>query len=853
MTTITYDDKTVRRFMIASIFWGLIGMLVGVIVATQLSWWQMNGHFLEMVTKPVHDFMNSTFGWQWWPYFSTEGISYLTYGRLRPLHTNAVVFAFVGNMMFAGVYYSTQRLCKTRTASDLLSSIHFWGWQAIIVAAAITLPAGFTRGKEYAELIWPINIAVTLIWVVFAINFFLTLARRNEPSLYVALWFYIATIVTVAMLYIVNHLSLPTSLVHSYPIFGGVQDGLVQWWYGHNAVAFFLTTPILGIMYYFLPKAANRPVYSYRLSIIHFWSLVFIYIWAGPHHLLNTDLPRWLQMMGMLFSVMLWAPSWGGMLNGLLTLRGAWDKLRTDPVIKFFAAGITFYGMATFEGPLLSIRAVNALSHYTDWGIGHVHSATLGWNGFMAAGMFYWLAPRLWKTKLWSQSLANMHFWIGIVGILLYVAAMWSAGIMQALMLNQTNPGGTTLRYEFVETLNEIQIFYLLRSIGGGLYLLGFFLCAYNIYRTARAGTPHDESVQVALLERRRKDAMPWREALVNDPVAYVVLGICFTILWFFLPPHADKAALLVAVLLTIKAFRAFKASKDQWTSWHERLLENYLPFTVLVFVAVAVGGASQIIPSLVVNRAKNIEGRLQEIYTPLELAGRDVYIAEGCYNCHSQMIRTLVPDVMRYGRPGVADDYSHLGESLFDHPYQWGSKRTGPDLARVGGGLAQGAKYMRVGKRGNDWHFTHFMDARQTSAGSNMPSYPWLFDKDADLKSLPKKIAVQSRLGVPWPAMSQHEIRDMAETQGQEIAASLVASGVSLPGRPELQGEGLRNHLAKTEGVALIAYLQKLGDYREVMIDGPSAPRALDPDSYRKLLKSPAQEGGVPVTAAEN
>jgi cytochrome c oxidase cbb3-type subunit I/II len=839
--------------MIASIFWGLIGMLVGVIVATQLSWWQMNGHFLEMVTKPVHDFMNSTFGWQWWPYFSTEGISYLTYGRLRPLHTNAVVFAFVGNMMFAGVYYSTQRLCKTRTASDLLSSIHFWGWQAIIVAAAITLPAGFTRGKEYAELIWPINIAVTLIWVVFAINFFLTLARRNEPSLYVALWFYIATIVTVAMLYIVNHLSLPTSLVHSYPIFGGVQDGLVQWWYGHNAVAFFLTTPILGIMYYFLPKAANRPVYSYRLSIIHFWSLVFIYIWAGPHHLLNTDLPRWLQMMGMLFSVMLWAPSWGGMLNGLLTLRGAWDKLRTDPVIKFFAAGITFYGMATFEGPLLSIRAVNALSHYTDWGIGHVHSATLGWNGFMAAGMFYWLAPRLWKTKLWSQSLANMHFWIGIVGILLYVAAMWSAGIMQALMLNQTNPGGTTLRYEFVETLNEIQIFYLLRSIGGGLYLLGFFLCAYNIYRTARAGTPHDESVQVALLERRRKDAMPWREALVNDPVAYVVLGICFTILWFFLPPHADKAALLVAVLLTIKAFRAFKASKDQWTSWHERLLENYLPFTVLVFVAVAVGGASQIIPSLVVNRAKNIEGRLQEIYTPLELAGRDVYIAEGCYNCHSQMIRTLVPDVMRYGRPGVADDYSHLGESLFDHPYQWGSKRTGPDLARVGGGLAQGAKYMRVGKRGNDWHFTHFLDARQTSAGSNMPSYPWLFDKDADLKSLPKKIAVQSRLGVPWPAMSQHEIRDMAETQGQEIAASLVASGVSLPGRPELQGEGLRNHLAKTEGVALIAYLQKLGDYREVIIDGPSAPRALDPDSYRKLLKSPAQEGGVPVTAAEN
>ena len=339
-TTITYDDKSVRRFMIASIFWGIVGMLVGVLIATQLSWWQMNGHFLEWITGGA---------------IKADGISFLTFGRLRPLHTNAVIFAFVGNMMFAGIYYSTQRLCKARTASDLLSTIHFWGWQLIIVAAAITLPAGFTRGKEYAELIWPINIAVVLIWVVFAVNFFWTLAKRNEPSLYVALWFYIATIITVAMLYIVNHLSLPTSLTHSYPIFGGLQDGLVQWWYGHNAVAFFLTTPILGIMYYFLPKAANRPVYSYRLSIVHFWSLVFIYIWAGPHHLLNTALPRWLQMLGMLFSLMLWAPSWGGMLNGLLTLRGAWDKLRTDPVIKFFAAGVTFYGMATFEGPLLAI------------------------------------------------------------------------------------------------------------------------------------------------------------------------------------------------------------------------------------------------------------------------------------------------------------------------------------------------------------------------------------------------------------------------------------------------------------------------------------------------------------------
>ncbi len=818
-TSITYDDKSVRRFMIASLFWGIIGMLVGILAATQLSWWQMNGKFLETLTFGA---------------VKAEGISFLTFGRLRPLHTNAVIFAFVGNMMFAGIYYSTQRLCKVRTASDWLSSIHFWGWQAIIVAAVITLPAGFTRSKEYAELIWPINIAVVIIWVIFGVNFFWTLAKRNEPSLYVALWFYIATIITIALLYIVNHLSLPTSFTHSYPIFGGLQDGLVQWWYGHNAVAFFLTTPILGIMYYFLPKAANRPVYSYRLSIVHFWSLVFIYIWAGPHHLLNTALPTWLQNLGMLFSLMLWAPSWGGMLNGLLTLRGAWDKLRTDPVIKFFAAGITFYGMATFEGPLLSVRAVNALSHYTDWGIGHVHSGALGWNGFMAAGMFYWLAPRLWKTQLWSKALANFHFWIGIVGILLYVSAMWVAGIMQGLMLNEVNPGGLTLKYDFMETLADIQIFYILRSIGGVLYLAGFILCAYNIWMTARSGKPYDETVEVTVLEKQKKDSMSWGEALFNDPLAYIFLGIATSILWFFLPPHADKAALVVTLLLGFKAFKAFKASKEKWTNWHERIVENYMPFSILVFVAVAIGGSVQIIPSLIVNREKNIEGRLQELYTPLELAGRDIYVSEGCYNCHSQMIRTLKPDVMRYGRAGKIDDYSHLGESLFDHPYQWGSKRTGPDLAREGGDIASGATYMRTGKRGNDWHFNHFMNPRQTTPGSNMPNYPWLFENKADLKALPNKIAVQSRLGVPWPAMNQHEILDLAESQGQEIAKSLVDADVYLPDRPDLQGDALRNHLAKTQAIALIAYIQKLGAYREVVKEKPTGPVPLDPDTLR-------------------
>jgi cytochrome c oxidase cbb3-type subunit I/II len=811
--------------MTASIIWGIVGMLVGLICATQLSTWRMNGNFLEALT----------FGW-----LKSEGISFLTFGRLRPLHTNAVIFAFVGNMMFAGVYYSTQRLCKCRMGSDLLSKIHFWGWQLIIVAAALTLPAGLTRGKEYAELIWPINIAVALIWVVFAVNFFLTLAKRNEPTLYVALWFYIATIVTVAMLYIVNHLSIPTSLVHSYPIFGGLQDGLVQWWYGHNAVAFFLTTPILGIMYYFLPKAANRPVYSYRLSIIHFWSLVFLYIWAGPHHLLNTDLPRWLQNLGMLFSLMLWAPSWGGMLNGLLTLRGAWAQLRTDPVIKFFAAGITFYGMATFEGPLLSIRAVNAISHYTDWTIGHVHSGALGWNGFMAAGLFYWLAPRLWKTKLWSESLANMHFWLGMVGILLYVVAMWVAGISQALMLNQVSESGTTLKYEFVETLKHIQFEYVMRSCGGGLYLLGFILCGYNIWRTARSGEAVNGTVEVTVIEKSRRDYMGWRDAFINDPLSYVFLGILLVCLWFFLPAGANVGALIAAALLSVKAVLTFRNNSQAWANWHERLLDNYLPFTLLIFIAVAVGGAAQIIPSLLVNRDKNIEGRLQELYTPLELAGRDLYVSEGCYNCHSQMIRTLVPDVMRYGRAGVVDDYSHLGESIYDHPYQWGSKRTGPDLAREGGPLVADTKSgMRIGKRDNVWHYNHFMNPRQINEASIMPGYAWLYENKTDFKSLPKKIAVQVTIGVPWPAMNKDEIEQRAREQALEIADNLVKGGVLLEKRKDLKPNELRNYLAERQVVALIAYMQKLGSYKEVKKEGGPKAEPLDPDSNRKTAAS--------------
>src|SRR5579871_3216958 len=459
----TYNDRVVRQFALMTVVWGIVGMLVGVIIAAQLLWPQLNFN-----------------------------IPWLSYGRLRPLHTNAVIFAFGGSALFAASYYCVQRTCHVRLFSDRLAAFTFWGWQAIIVAAAITLPLGITQAKEYAELEWPIDIAIAVVWVVFAINFFWTLARRTEKHLYVAVWFYIATIVTVAVLHIVNSLAIPVFALKSYSVFGGAKDALVQWWYGHNAVAFFLTTPILGIMYYFLPKAAQRPVYSYRLSVVHFWSLIFVYIWAGPHHLLNTALPDWAQTLGMVFSVMLWAPSWGGMLNGLLTLKGAWSKVRTDPVLKFFAAGVTFYGMATFEGPLLAIRSVNALAHYTDWIIGHVHSGALGWNGLMAAGMFYWMVPRLFGTQLWSRRLADAHFWIGTFGILLYVASMWVSGITQGLMWRATDAQGALVYPNFVETLEAIKPMYWMRLVGGSMYLAGMVMMAYNLGRTALAGKAVD-------------------------------------------------------------------------------------------------------------------------------------------------------------------------------------------------------------------------------------------------------------------------------------------------------------------------------------------------------------------------
>jgi len=765
---IEYDDKIVRNFVLASIVFGAVGLLVGVFIATELAWWQAN---LET--------------------------PWLTFSRLRPLHTNAVIFAFVGNMMFAGVYYSTQRLLRTRMASDLLSKIHFWGWQAIIVAAAVTLPLGITTSKEYAELEWPIDIAIAVVWVIFAINFFWTLAKRNEKHLYVALWFYIATIVTVAVLHIVNSLALPLSPLKSYSIFAGVQDALVQWWYGHNAVAFFLTTPILGIMYYFLPKAAERPVYSYRLSIIHFWSLVFMYIWAGPHHLLYTALPAWAQSLGMVFSLMLWAPSWGGMLNGLLTLRGAWNKVRQEPVLKFYVAAVTFYGMSTFEGPLMSIKSVNALAHYTDWIIGHAHGGALGWNGLMAAGMFYWLIPRIYRTELHSKRAADAHFWMATLGIVAYMVAMWVSGITQGLMWRATNADGTLVYPSFVETLLAIRPMYIVRMLGGALYLSGFLLMIWNLAKTIAGRKAANATVEVVVEDDPVGDRITVGQVLAGRPLWFSVVG--FAVAALFALVESKLAAVLLAVLvfavteigyLLVK--RDSAAGKPSWFGIIER---RPLAFTVCVLVSILVGGVAELVPTLLLKQAVPQTGSAQKPYTPLELQGRDIYVREGCYVCHSQMVRPMVAEYLRYG------DASRAEESIYDHPFQWGSKRTGPDLARIGG------------RYPNLWHYSHLLDPRSTSPGSNMPSYKWLLTGHLDTRLARKKLLLMQKLGVPYTNDEIDGAEESQRRQAATIVADLATNDVEVA--------------ADSEMVALIAYLQRLGRDHGVALAPPDEPAA--------------------------
>ncbi|WP_396147261.1 cytochrome-c oxidase, cbb3-type subunit I [Flavobacterium sp.] len=716
MQQFRYDNKIVRNFIYASLLFGVVGMSVGLLVAL------------------FYLFPNLT-----------DGIPWLSYGRLRPLHTNAVIFAFVGNAVFAGVYYSLQRLLKARMYSDFLSQVNFWGWQLIILGAAITLPMGITTSKEYAELEWPFDIAIALVWVAFGINMIGTIVKRRERHIYVAIWFYIATFVAVALLHIVNSIAIPVSLTKSYSVYAGVQDALVQWWYGHNAVAFFLTTPFLGLMYYYLPKAANRPVYSYRLSIIHFWSLIFLYIWAGPHHLLYSTLPDWAQNLGVVFSIMLIAPSWGGMINGLLTLRGAWDKVRTDAVLKFFVVGVTGYGMATFEGPMLSLKNVNAIAHFTDWIVAHVHVGALAWNGFMTFGMIYWIIPRITKTKLYSEKLANFHFWIGTLGIILYALPMYVAGFVQSLMWKQFNEDGTLVYGQFMDTVVEIMPMYAMRAVGGVLYLAGVLVGVYNVIKTVKAGSA------------------------VTDEEAEAVA----------LPVIASS-----------------RLRNEKLHAWLER---KPVQFTILTVLAVSIGGLIQIVPMLIV---KSNIATITSVkpYTPLELEGRDLYIREGCNNCHSQLVRPFRSEVKRYG------EYSKSGEYVYDHPFLWGSKRTGPDLMRVGG------------KYPHSWHFSHMWNPQATTTGSIMPAYKWMFDnKKMKHDDIQKKMSVMKTLGVPYTdaeianAFISIEKQAVEIEKGLETDPNFSKSYAASKEKAKITGETFVQ-MKDREIVALIAYLQRLG-----------------------------------------
>lgn len=693
LTKFNYDNKIVRDFGIATVVWGIVGMSVGLLIAVQLVW----------------PFMNFD-------------LQYTTYGRVRPLHTNAVIFAFVGNGIFMGVYYSLQRLLKARMFSDLLSKIHFWGWQLVILAAAITLPLGLTTSHEYAELEWPIDIAITVIWVVFGVNMFGTIVKRRERHMYVAIWFYIATFITIAVLHIVNSAQLPVSLWKSYYLYAGVQDALVQWWYGHNAVAFFLTTPYLGMMYYFLPKMAGRPVYSYKLSILHFWSLIFIYIWAGPHHLLYTSLPGWVQSLGVVFSIMLIAPSWGGMINGLLTLRGAWDKVRTDPTLKFMVVALTAYGMATFEGPMLSLKQVNAIAHFTDWIVAHVHVGALGWNGFMTFAILYWLIPRIYKTELYSTKLASIHFWIGTLGILFYAIPMYWAAVVQGLMWKEFTPEGVLKYPNFLATTLQIIPMHMMRAVGGTLYLSGAILMTYNLVKTMRQG-----------------------KLAANEPA---------------------EAPELIPLVVNER-------------SRHRRLERKPALFLVLALITILIGGVVQMMPTFLISSNVPTIASVKP-YTALEIQGRDLYIREGCVNCHSQTIRPFRSETVRYG------EYSKAGEFVYDHPFLWGSKRTGPDLHRIG------MKYP------NKWHFDHMLDPTITSPGSIMPAYPWLIDQALDTTNTTAKLNAMRILGVPYTDEEVNGANGDLIGQAEGIAADLKTQGVDIQ--------------ADREIIAMIAYLQRLG-----------------------------------------
>jgi cytochrome c oxidase cbb3-type subunit I/II len=732
----SYDNSIVRAFLYATIIFGVVGFLLGLTAALMLFYPELPEYFLGTDDTTIKTL--SSGGIQ--GLINSHG--YFGFGRIRMLHTSAVIFAFVCNGFFAGAYYSMQRLLKTPMYSKTLSWIHFWGWQLMIVAVVITFLMGINTSKEYAEHEWPIDILITVVWVIFGINMFGTIAIRRVRHLYVAIWFFIGTWIAIAMLHIFNNLEVPLSFTgwKSYSAYAGVKDALVQWWYGHNAVAFVLTTPILGLMYYFVPKAAERPVFSYKLSIIHFWSLIFVYIWAGPHHLEYTALPAWVQATGTGFSIMLIAPSWGGMLNGLLTLRGAWDKVRENPILKFYVVAITCYGMATFEGPILATKTLNKIGHFTDWVIGHVHIGALGWNGFITFGMIYWVVPIMWRTKLWSVKMANWHFWLGTLGIIFYAVPLYIAGFTQGLMWKQFNPDGTLEWKNWLDTVTAILPYYKMRFAGGLLYISGAILMCVNVIATVRQGS-------------FQKEVPAEAPALANIGTAR---------------KEGEGAHL-----------------------WLERMP---LYLSVLSFIALAIGGMVQIIPTLTVKDNVPTIAAVKP-YSPLELEGRDLYIREGCNSCHSQMIRPFRDEVVRFN--GKNGQYSKAGEFVYDRPFLWGSKRTGPDLHREGG------------KNPSSWHYKHMYNPRSTSAGSIMPRYPWLIATDLDRTKMVAKVELMKNVfDVPYSKAEIDSANTWADNQAKKIVKDIFSEAADLKtAYADRQGQ-----LEKKEIVALIAYLQRLG-----------------------------------------
>ena len=722
----SYNESIVRLFSLATFFWGVIVALVGLVVAL----------LLVMPELAISKFVS--------------------FGRLRPLLTNLAIYGFAGNAIFAGVYYSTQRLCKSRMYSDMLGYLHFFGWQLINVAAVVTLPLGITQTKPYAELEWPIDIAIGAVWMgFFGVNFLMTLQQRRERILYVSLWFYIASIVGFAILHVVGNLVVPVSLFKSVPVFAGIQDALLHAWYSHGVVAYFLTMPFMGLMYYFLPKVADRPVFSYKLCVVHFWSFAFISIWAGPYQLNYSSVATWVSSLGLVFSLMLLMPSWAGVVNGLSTLRGAWNKVGLEPALKFFVAGLVFYGIAVFERSLLSTKTFSAASQYTDWADASIQLGALGWIGFMAFGMLYWLLPKVFQTKLSSPNLASLHFWIATAGILIYIVSAHVAGITQSSMWHGFNADGYLVHTDFIETVTSVQSMRWLSLAGGLLYAVGIVMLVFNFFNTWKSRPSQYEVSSV--------EAPPLSKDFSEESIAKSRIDGVLNI--------------------------GHKLDVWQQAIWHRAWERRPMRFAIWTTIAIVVSSVFLLLPTFLIQANVPTIETVQP-YTPLELAGRDIYIAEGCASCHSQQIRPLLADTERYG------SYSEAGEFVFDRPNLWGSRRIGPDLSREGG------------KRTGLWHLEHFSNPSAKTQGSVMPSFAHLSTAQLDYRSMQQRLSIAGQFGTPYD-QDLGPVDELAKVQARRIAWELAQLGGPMTVE-SANGEELR--VDETQMVALIAYIQRLG-----------------------------------------